>query len=109
METPAEEVQRRGLFVLRDTAGVEEDVDAGTQLQGTPVGGDDVIERGTRIFPVWISAVRICAVVQEPLDRLRLDCLARSENDWEIDVPLGADVGGGGSEDLHHPHAMTGQ
>src|SRR5258708_1467355 len=107
IEPATEQVQRGRLVVFADTTGVEEDVDAGTELRGTPVGGDDIIERGARIFPIWISAVRIGAVVQEPLDRLRLDCLARSENDWEIAVPFGVDVGAVGSEKLHHRNAMT--
>ena len=45
--------------------------------------------------------------MQEPFDGRRLDRLARREDDREIAVPFGVDVGPVRDKKLHHGDAMA--
>ena len=63
IQPPAKQFEDAGDFVLCNPTRFEKDVYTLAELRRTPVGGDDLIERGTRILPAGPVAVRIRAVL----------------------------------------------
>src|SRR5438270_1717288 len=53
------QIQNRRNLVFGDTARFQQNIDARSQLRRASVSADDIIQRGARIFPLWIIAVRI--------------------------------------------------
>jgi hypothetical protein len=86
-------------------AGFEKEVDAEGEFRGARVRADEVIER--RSSPVRLGAVRVCPVVQEPLEGDRIHRLASREEDRKIAVPLGVHVRAARNKKLHHCDAVA--
>lgn len=94
----AEKGHYRRSVVFGFRAGIQEKVDAGAHsFYGTRVAGNEVIE----------SIARICAVIQKPLESGWVHGFGGSEDDGEMSVPEGVDVGAVGQEKLHHRDAVA--
>src|ERR1700681_2598439 len=106
IEPVAEQMKHRWDIIFSDAAGVEQDIDAGTELRRTAIRANDIVERGAWILAIGFVAIWMCAMVQEPLDGRRLDRFAGREDDREIAVPLRVYVGAVGDQKLHHRNAM---
>src|SRR5438552_2574978 len=88
----AEDREDAGNVVARVGSGGQEELDAGGEaLGGAGIGVDDIIERGAA--GLGVAAVGVGAVVEKPLERFRLEILARSEESREPAPPKSVDVG----------------
>ena len=93
IETAAEQWQHSWHVVPGLATGIEKGVNADAQLfGGTPVRRDDVVEssawiRMTAELVPMVATVRICAVVEQPFERVRIQGLAWGKDDGELSVP----------------------
>src|SRR5277367_3699637 len=88
IEPPTKQIQNRRHVVLRNSARLDKNVHALAKLRRTSIRADHIIQRSPTILAAFAHRIRISSALQKPFNRLRLNSLARCENNREISVPF---------------------